>query len=145
MDFGVETETLFRAVNNNHIDCVKFLLPLSDLREERGEIVNGSTGLLLQTAVRNNHYEMVELLLPYCNPQVNNSLALQWASQCCDMKMVNLLYPVSYPEQALSDLYERINIGVWKPDAAALLEARMQRDTLVSHLPTTERATVRKL
>ena len=145
VNFTWNTEALFRAVDNNHMDCVEFLLPLSDLRVERGEIVNGSTGQLLQTAVRNNNFEMVVLLLPHCNPQVDNSLALQWASQCCDMNMVELLYPLSNPIQALRDLYERIHIGVWMPDAATLLEARMQRDTLVSHLPTIERTTVRKL
>jgi len=145
MDFSLNTETLFRAVHNNHIECVKFLLPLSDLRVERGEILNGSSGLLLQTAVRNNNCEMVELLLPYCNPQVDNSLALQCASVVGSTHLVNLLYPLSNPTQALNDLQERIAIGVWNLSSEDLLKARMQRDTLVSHLPTPERNTVRKL
>lgn len=145
MDFSVNTETLFRAVYNNHLECVKFLLPLSDLRVERGDILNGSTGLLLQTAVRNNNYEMVELLLPYCNPTTDNSLALQWASVGCDMDMVDLLYPLSDPTVALSDIHERIAIGVWNNTAADLLEARMQRDTLMSHIAFPGSPTVRKL
>lgn len=145
MDFSTNTETLFRAVDNNHIECVRFLLPLSDLRVERGEILNGSSGLLLQTAVRNNNCEMVELLLPYCNPHVDNSLALQCASVVGNMELVNLLYPLSDPSLALSDIQERISIGVWPFSSADLLKARMQRDTLVSHMPPTERNTVRKL
>lgn len=145
MDFSIGTETLFRAVDNNRIECVKFLLPLSDLRVERGDIVNGSTGLLLHTAVRNNNYEMVELLLPHCNPRIHNSLALQCASVGCDMDMVDLLYPLSDPTAALNDIHERIAIGVWNNTAADLLEARMQRDTLTSHLPFPQRTTARKL
>ena len=112
---------------------------------ERGEILNGSSGLLLQTAVRDNNSDMVELLLPYCNPQVDNSLALQLASMVGSTHLVNLLYPLSNPTQALNDLQERIAIGVWSLSSEDILKARMQWDTLVSHLPTTERNTVRKL
>lgn len=145
MDFTANNETLFRAIQNNHIECVQFLLPLSDLRVECGEILNGSTGLLLQTAVRANNYDMVKLLLPYCNPKVDNSLALQYASVNGNQHILELLYPYSEAQTALDDLYERIAIGVWKYEDATLLKTRMQRDTLVSHLPHTERSSARKL
>lgn len=145
IDFSVNTETLFRAVSNNHIECVAFLLPLSDLRVERGEIVNGSSGLIFQTAVRHNFHDMVKLLLPHCSPQLDNSLALQYASVNCDMNMIDLLYPYSDPDVALADICERIEIGVWKDNAADLLKARMQRDMLLSHTPSVERTSVRKL
>lgn len=145
MDFSMNTETLFRATRNNHIACVKFLLPLSDLRVERGEILNGSTGQILQTAVRNNNYDMVELLLPYCNPKVDNSLALQYASVNRNTQILELLYLHSDPQTALNDLLERISIGIWKHEDAEILKARMQRDTLVSHLPVSEHAPVRKM
>lgn len=145
VDLGLNTETLFRAVQNNHIECVAFLLPLSDLRVERGEILNGSTGLILQAAVRNNNYDMVEVLLPYCNPLVENSLALQYASAAGFAKIFDLLYPLSNPTEALKSINERIALGYWSHPTADLLKAQMQRDTLVSHLPSNDRNTSRKL
>lgn len=144
-DFTQNIETLFRAVQNGHLECVAFLLPLSDLRQERGEIKTGHTGILLQTAVRNNNHAMVELLLPHCNPKVDSSLALQYASLYGDMDMVDLLYNASNVEEALLDMSARIDQNIWEDGAADLLKARVQRDVIASHIPPKNTNTVRKI
>ena len=145
VDFRQNLETVFRAVAHGQIACAEFLLPLSDLRAERGEITNPYTGLLLQTATRNNNHAMVSLLLNHSNPKVQRSLALQMASRYADMAMVNLLYDVSEPHVALEDIQQRIAEGIWEPQHAQLLLNRVQRDTLMSHLPVPERGHSRKV
>lgn len=145
IDFTLNTEALFRAVNNNHLECVAFLLPLSNLTVERGETVNGSSGQLLQTAAHNSNFDMVELLLPHCNPKLNKSLALQYASVNGHQEIFNLLYPHSDAVEALEDLTQRVNAGIWQASSADLLYSRMQRDAIASLISAPERALIRKI
>ncbi|MDD4081769.1 MAG: ankyrin repeat domain-containing protein [Sphaerochaetaceae bacterium] len=75
------------AAKNGHLEIVKLLLPLSDVKAFASEA--------LRLAAVNGHLEIVKLLLPISDPKVYNSEALRYAAENGHLEIVKLLIPVS--------------------------------------------------
>ena len=58
----LETQPITEAADNNHLECVRFLLPLSDLKSPWSRA--------LPRAVENGHVECVKLLLPHSSEEL---------------------------------------------------------------------------
>lgn len=77
----LQTQPIAEAAAGNHIDCVRFLLPWSDLQ--------GSWNRALHSAVEHGHSECVKLLLPHsCEKSISEALVesayhQQW--KCADI------------------------------------------------------------
>ena len=89
------------AIDYRRADLIERLLPISRPKTQRSEI--------LTRAVCSQNLEAVRILVNYCNPLAGHSSALQ---ACYDIgdpdlcnTMVEILYPVSSPKQALKYLY----------------------------------------
>lgn len=77
-------------------ECVAQLIPLCDLKNDQS---------LLQSAAAVGSIKSLELLMGVCDPKINNSWALQAATANGCYSCMELLYPVSDVEAALTMLH----------------------------------------
>lgn len=106
--------------------CIGLLAPFLD---------QGSLHTTLMRLVDAERVESVRKILKYVDPKLNNSEALQWASQIQCQEVFDLLYPVSDPHKAYTALRtliakrERIH-GRSAPQQIQMLEERIALEAL---------------
>ena len=98
------TEALNLASVNGHAECVKLLIPVSDLKS------NDSCALRL--ASRNGHTECVKLLIPVSNAKDIDSFALRLASENGRTDCVELLLPHSDISSWDKEVWHYINYDI---------------------------------
>ena len=91
----IMTEALSWATVNNHYDCVKLLIPVSDPKS--------NDSYALRWASEKGYTECVKLLIPVSDPKDNDSQALRCASNNGFTECVKLLIPVSAPKAKNSE------------------------------------------
>lgn len=90
------SEALYRAACNGHLDCVQLLIPVSDPKAYHS--------YALCEAARYGHTECIRILIPVSIPKDRRSLALQMAVLYENTPCVDLLFDVSEPDFALHAL-----------------------------------------
>lgn len=137
--------SVWMAAHNNHQECVKCLLPRShvsdisasqlmklfivekkiDLLKLLAEHQKYVPNILMRLLVENGNVQCFTILLPFCSVQENNSQLLALAVVRQNHEMVDLLYPLSNPHDALELL--RTNQGNHQKGAEFLI-SRIKSD-----------------
>lgn len=102
----------------------------------------------LVAAVRSNRADVVAVvsaLLPHCDPTAHNSKALQYASVNGNLELVDLLYPVSNPADALNALKKLSSDCKDWMMIEQRIEAERINKVLYDHIEPKERARERKM
>jgi len=99
-------DALVWAVGNNHIECVKMLIPIIDVQQW--------DNMALISAVRNGYVDIVQLLLPHTDAQ--DGMALGVALENADRECIEVLYPVTNVE-----ILERLKNNTRNPTFSQLL------------------------
>lgn len=116
-----DSEALRNAVSQGHLECAKLLAVVSDAYMGLKESAwHGNVDLLaffiplcdpktedsiaLHWAARHGYFECVELLLPHSDAKAHHSAALWRSALCLQWEMVDRLWEVSDPWDAISHL-----------------------------------------
>lgn len=124
-------EALFRAVQNQHHECVEFLAPLTPW--SRTSIIT------VVTACQNNDVVSVGLLLPHFVPLPDSLLAphtlLYYASASRNSEVFNSVYE-AMPQSAKETASQLLpTVSKWNPEDLLLLRARLEKEALSLALP----------
>lgn len=156
------------AIGQNHLECVKFLIPLCHNGALGGKnLVDAATyghtdlvrefipyadrdclAVALHAAITHKNQICVELLLEYVDPTYNQSYPLQVAASQIrrheDCPIFNAVFAVSNPQDALDALRERGG----KETSIAILQERINWGTkqkINAHITIPQIATTRKM
>lgn len=102
----------------------------------------------LVAAVRSNRADVVAVvgaLLPYCDATADNSKALQYASVNANLELVDILYPISNPADAINTLKKiSHDSNDWRM-IEQRIEAERIHKVLHNHIASEGRACERKM
>lgn len=118
-----DSMALRRAAESGHAECVDLLIPASGTGE--------SCFLALNAAVENGHVECVKILLPRTNVRHKNFYALQIAAARGYAGCVSLLLPQS---AALLDQHGFVAEILWKGRVDILAQLLAFKPSLLDHL-----------